>query len=719
MVELVEADLVMTAFAQTVPTGVNRIDAGASSTGVTEPVDVDIAIIDTGIGPHSDLVIEGGRRFYTVTTGPPSRWGSYEDDNYADDNGHGTHVAGTAAALDNDYGVVGVAPGARLWAVKVLGANGSGYVSDIIAGIDWVTERADTIEVVNMSLGGQGVSTAYHDAIKKSVAAGVVYVVAAGNEYRDILGSDFKFGTSDDTIPAAYPEVATISAMADSDGLPGGVGSVTSKGYADDTFADFSNFSNSDASDQSWYLVDGNNPVTSPGLGIDLMMPGVDIYSTYKNGGYATMSGTSMAAPHAAGLVALHLAENNWTTSNGARDATGDGVWSAADVYQVRQNLIASGVAWRSDNGLDAPPVGEPNSDSPDKHEENLGWAGTVAGLPSVSITYPGDGDRVADTVEITAIATDGVSQVEFFVDGTSIGLGTNDNGTWFTSWNTLALTDDTYTITATATALQTASDSVSVTVDNVDDRPFVDIIAPAENATVSGTVTIIANASDDRGVATVEFFVNDVSIGFGTEELNGLWSAYWDTLDPITDDPVYPDGPYTITATATDTALQTASDSVSVTVDNSVHSMSATLASRVTTIGKSKWQAFVTATVVDDGDPALPLEGVIVVGNWTGDYIRDAVSGVTNSAGTVTFQTPTMTSGSLVTFTVTNVALDGYQYAGSYPSLSVSRYSTSSKAAELDALYQYLATTAQSNKNKKDADDQIEAVDLLMAYGM
>ena len=291
-VKRIEPDLVMKAFAQRMPTGVDRIDADlnphAQIDGVADALNVDIAIIDSGIdADHPDLNVAGGVRFYTQTTGRPSDRGTVSDGNFDDDNGHGTHVAGTAAALDNDIGVVGVAPGARLWGVKVLDASGSGYLSDIIAGVEWVTQNADVIEVANMSLGGQGVSATYHEAIKKSVQAGVVYVAAAGNDYRDILGSDFQFGTADDTIPAAYPEVATISAIADTDGTPGGLGAPTAfadyfGSYQDDTFADFSNFSNSDSHNDSWYLgTDSgglpNNPVSSPGLGIDLMLPGVDI----------------------------------------------------------------------------------------------------------------------------------------------------------------------------------------------------------------------------------------------------------------------------------------------------------------------------------------------------------------------------------------------------------------------------------------------------------
>ncbi len=343
--------------------------------GHVDVSDINIAIIDTGIqgidlgngiitGTHPDLNVVGG---YNTTSLVTSAWN--------DGHGHGTHVAGIAAARGHwteegvEAGVVGVAPGARLWAVKVLNDRGVGKTSDIIEGIDWVTStRMDDnpdndIHVANMSLGGTGVSTAYREAIQNSVAQGIVYVVAAGNSYRDIIGSDFEFGTSDDTIPAVYPEVATISAMADSDGMPGGLEDVpTSPGYADDTFADFSNFSNSDGLNKSWYFE--NNVVSSPGLGIDLMMPGVDILSTYKNSGYATMSGTSMAAPHAAGLAALYIARHD----TAATDASG--------VYKDPPGTHQCGGRGAAE-GLGDP--GDYNPDSPDKHEEKLGYAGLRA----------------------------------------------------------------------------------------------------------------------------------------------------------------------------------------------------------------------------------------------------------------------------------------------------------------------------------------------------
>ncbi|MBI5599390.1 MAG: S8 family serine peptidase, partial [Deltaproteobacteria bacterium] len=289
--------------------------------GVDERVDVDIAIIDTGVSRyHPDLNFYRG-----ITVSGAGKAGG------DDDNGHGSHVAGTAAAIDNGIGVVGVAPGARLWSAKVLNKYGSGTMSGVIAGIDWVTQNANQIEVANMSLGAIGRSDALRLAIGRSVAAGVFYAVAAGNSGQDVYGSDGVFNTYDDFIPAAYPEVAAVSAMADSDGQSGGLGGATSWG-ADDTLAVFSNFSRS---------VTSTNPAASPGAAIDLAAPGVSIRSTWKGTGYNTISGTSMASPHVAGSAALYIAGHGKPV-----DASG--------VASVRQALIDLGSPQSGPNGFSA-----------------------------------------------------------------------------------------------------------------------------------------------------------------------------------------------------------------------------------------------------------------------------------------------------------------------------------------------------------------------------
>ena len=305
-VRSVQRDREVSIAVQTVPTGINRIDAELSSTvsgNGSGSVDVDVAVLDTGIDTsHPDLKVAGGKNCTLVGR----IFGSYKDG-----HGHGTHVAGTIGAKDDVNGVVGVAPGARLWAVQVLNASGAGTTSDVICGIDWVTSRAGTIEVANMSLGGSGsepaasgcsTGDAQHDAICRSVAAGVTYVVAAGNSAVDAAGS----------VPAAYDEVITVSALADFNGQPGGGAPASCRSDVDDTFADFSNH----------------------GADIDLIAPGVCINSTWKSGGYNTISGTSMASPHVAGAAALYKANNpsaSPATVKNALQMAGNLEWSNAD----------------------------------------------------------------------------------------------------------------------------------------------------------------------------------------------------------------------------------------------------------------------------------------------------------------------------------------------------------------------------------------------------
>lgn len=282
----------------TVPPGIVRVGATLNSKALIngsnlESVNVDIAIIDTGIQlNHPDLYVYRNISFTGTRTGN-------------DDNGHGTHCAGIAAARDNNAGVVGMAPGARLWAVKVLDRSGSGSISNVIKGVDYVTRYSTSIEVANMSLGG-GNSATLNNAIANSVARGVVYVVAAGNSNVDAANSS----------PANSPNVICVSATVDTDGLPGGLGLGTGYG-ADDTFASFSNY----------------------GAVVDMAAPGVNILSTYIGSAYASMSGTSMAAPHVAGAAGLYLAGRAKPTT-------------AAAAAAARAAIIAAGHLQSSPSGL-------------------------------------------------------------------------------------------------------------------------------------------------------------------------------------------------------------------------------------------------------------------------------------------------------------------------------------------------------------------------------
>lgn len=309
-VKYVSPDYLRHASAQTIPTGIQRIFAGDNANieidGADDyRVDVDVAVIDTGIDyQHPDLNVAGGVKCISLNfLKPASCVNGGDDDNY-----HGTHVAGTIGALDNGIGVVGVAPGARLWAVKVLNSKGSGYSSWIIAGINWVAANAATIEVANMSLGGSGYSQAEYDAIQGAVNKGVAFAVAAGNEDDD----------ANNYSPSAFNNVLCVSALADFDGLPGSLGSPTCRTDQDGTLADFSNW----------------------GPEVDIAAPGVCILSTFplEQGEYGTISGTSMASPHAAGALAL-LASVNKPTSYTA-------------VYNLYNQVKSAGnYNWTDDSG--------------------------------------------------------------------------------------------------------------------------------------------------------------------------------------------------------------------------------------------------------------------------------------------------------------------------------------------------------------------------------
>lgn len=260
---------------QTLPWGIDRVEADVAWS-TTSGTGVKVAIVDTGIDlTHPDLAsnIKGGVN--TINARKSAN----------DDNGHGTHVAGTVAALNNSIGVVGVGNTVGLYAVKVLDKNGSGFLSDVIEGLEWSVNNG--VQVVNMSLGTNSDIQSFHDAVIKVNQAGIVQVAAAGND-----GSAVDF-------PGAYVEVIAVAAV-----LKNSDGTLSAASF------------------------------TSRGTEVDLSAPGVSVLSTYKGSSYATLSGTSMATPHVTGAAALVL-----TTLPGTYDLNSNGRW---DPIEVQTKLMAA-----------------------------------------------------------------------------------------------------------------------------------------------------------------------------------------------------------------------------------------------------------------------------------------------------------------------------------------------------------------------------------------
>jgi subtilisin len=243
--------------------GVKRIGAGLVHDSGNKGTDIKVAIIDSGIDyfhPDLDANFAGGYDFVNSDTDP------------MDDNGHGTHVAGTAAAEDDGTGVVGVAPEAKLYALKVLDSGGSGSWSNVIAALQWAVDNG--IPITNNSYGSNtDPGSTVKAAFDNSAAAGILHIAAAGNS-GNCAGKNNKV-----SYPARYASVVAVAATNQDDVRP---------------------------------------CFSSTGPAVELAAPGVDVNSTLLGGGYGTKSGTSVASPHVAGTAALVIAA-------GISDTNGDG----------------------------------------------------------------------------------------------------------------------------------------------------------------------------------------------------------------------------------------------------------------------------------------------------------------------------------------------------------------------------------------------------------
>jgi PKD repeat protein len=563
---------------------------------------VDVAIIDTGVFiNHPDLNL----RYVTDCTSAilyPMFGGCSATGNHQDENGHGTHVAGIAGAYDNDIGTIGTAPGATLWSLKALNADGSGFLGSIIAAIDLIAAYSAEIDVANMSFGFEGSAQALDDALTNVVGRGVVFVAAAGNSASN--ASTFS--------PANHPDVIAVSALADFDGLPGGLGAETCRPDVDDTLADFSSF----------------------GAVVDIAAPGVCIYSTHLNDGYAVLSGTSMAAPFITGAVARLIAQ------------TGQKPTNRAGVISLRDALINAGSPQSSACGFSGDPDGiaEPllflNSTL-------FGGTGACGG----SSEPPPNAPPLAAFTETCSDLTCSFTDASTDTDGTIVSYAWDfgDGGTaLIANPSHDYVADGTYPVSVTVTdddgATATASRSVTVSGTSPNQPPAADFTYSCTNLSCA-----FEDVSHDPDGSIVAWSWNfgDGSAAFIANPSHQYAAA----------------GTYVVSLEVSD-GLATAQTTRSVTV--TAPPVVQQLTAVVPPILMDGRKGAITISVVDGG--LNGIGGASVQGRWTfidrrgrTQFVNE--SGVTGSNGSITFNETFPRGATVENFCVTNVTKTGWTY--------------------------------------------------------
>jgi len=676
-VAYVELDSEVKAFGDTLGWGVDRIDAEIVWGGAEDATDaavgrnagdgVRVAIIDTGIDwNHPDLAANyhGGRDFV------------YDDDDPMDDHGHGTHCAGIVAAVDNDAGVIGVGPRIWLYGVKVLDSTGSGYVSDVVAGIDWAV--ANGMQIISMSLGSSSDDTSLRNACDNAYSKGLLLVAAAGN--------DGYWPWDTVSYPARYSSVIAVAATDQSDTRP------------------------------SW---------SSRGPSVELAAPGVNVYSTVWDNSYATMSGTSMACPHVSGTAALVFK----SPVDPAYDLDHDGFWDAAEVREkLKDTADDLGPAGRDDSygwGLvdadeAAPPGGPPPNQPPvaDAGPDRTGLVGEVLTFDGSGSNDPdgsivsyewvfGDGETGSGVAVDHAYSTAGTYKVTLSVMDDDGATGTDE------AVAKISETPENLPPVADAGPDQTLSDadssgSETVTLDGSGsgdpDGTIVsyewteDLHVLGTEAIITldfevGTHTVTLTVKDDDGATDSDDVVVTVNPnkppvanagpdqtglvgqtlnfdGSGSYDLDGTIDSYeWNFGDGSTASGVTVThsysaaGTYTVTLAVTDNGGATATDTASVEIfvqppQNYMY---------VESIAMSKeklWylkRAVAVVTILDT--KGNPVAGATVHGYWSGRVSWED-SRVTNSNGKATFYTPWIIGkGGTCTFTVEDMQKNGLIY--------------------------------------------------------
>jgi subtilisin family serine protease len=608
----VEEDIIMHAIQQETPWGVDRIDAELvwnTNTGKG----VNVAILDTGIDyDHPDLAsnIVGGINYAGYWWRDGSTNKLYWDDKY----GHGSHCAGIVAAVNNTIGVVGVAPGASLWAVKVLGDDGIGYVSDIIQGLEWCVDNA--IDIVSMSFGSVEYSESLDNACYATYAAGVLLVAAAGNENGGAVH-----------YPGACGSVIAVSAT-----------------NANNLIANFS----------------------STGPEVELAAPGVDIKSTYWYGAYGLGSGTSMACPHVAGAAALVWAAEPSLTPEQVRLRLRQ---TAEDLGPVgRDNLYGYGLV----NAAAAAAQAE------DIHDVAVSAISAPSSVTAgdtdvIDITIQNQGTSGESFDVVLRDDTAGAS-----IGTKSISLAAATSTTISFAWDTSGASSGSHTLTATAGPVTDETDtadnskSTTITVD-MPVEPLTDIAITA----VSGPGTVmqgdvasvqvtVGNVGNQDVTSDITVFLDDDTdgIAIGTQTTGGglpagastTLTCSWQTGDSTSV------GDHSLTASH-DLADDDASNDSKNTVITVTERPAAPIAYVNIEMTKQSlwkwWRATATVTIIDA--QAARIEGATVQGHWSGVYERN-VSGITGN-GQVTFWTGWVQISGIATFTVDRVVKNSQEY--------------------------------------------------------
>ena len=609
----IEEDGVVRAAGQTTPWGVEKIGSVSAWTATTG-AGINVALLDTGMDyDHPDLAGNiGGGVSFAMGSG---RDGSTSQRDWDDRNGHGSHCAGIVAAIANDAGVVGVAPGATLWAVKVLGDAGTGYASDVIQGLEWC--RDHNIQVVSMSL-GSGHSTSLQNACDAAYNAGLLLIAAAGNNSGAV------------SYPAAYASVIAVSAVASSG-----------------QFASFSSF----------------------GPEIELTAPGVDIYSTYEAGGYATLSGTSMACPHVAGVAALVWSAPGLGCSSAAavrtrlRETARDlGLAPAQQGYGMVDAAAAVAVQPVIDVAVLAV---QPASASIDQ-----GQTLTVG----VAVTNVGNRDITTAFDVVLADTTEGRWS-------NTQSLGSLKRGTAVTltyAWNTAGASTVDHTLCATAGPVageeNTTNNSLNavVTILRPPD-PVTDIAITGVSAASSAvhgdavpvTVTVKNVGNQDVGASIPVTLTDSADGAIGMQTVSGLAHGASTTLTYTWDTTGAVSGNHTLTACHGFADGDSSNNSAAAQVTINERPAEPTVALELT-LSKDdiswlwKVTASVTATDVATGSP---LAGAVVRGHWSGVYSA-SVSRTSGANGQVRVSTSYIRNRGTITFTVDSVEKGGQSYA-------------------------------------------------------